>query len=331
VQGGGGGGGASSSLNPGFITSQQFKNNIETGIAQQAMSQTNQVTPYGNLTYSMTGGYSGPNGVWIPQYTAEQKFSPEQQKLYEQANTLKGSLFNQAQNYLPQLQQGLNTQLPTFGDLPNTDAYTSGAYNSLVARGNTALDRERDQARVLAANQGVATGSEAYRRLQEPIMQGRVDLSNQATINAQQLADQYFNREVGRRNQLTQEAMQRNQLPLQNFSTLAALASGGQATNPNLIPTPQAQIQTPDMTSPFLAQAQMQQREADAARGSSNALMGSLFGLGGSVLGGLAGGPFGAALGGQLGGMFGGVASPGAGAPSSIGGIPRGYYAPGRI
>lgn len=313
MQGGGGGGSTASSINPGFITSQQFKNNLETGIAQQAMSQTNQVTPYGSLTYNQTGGYSGPNGVWIPQYTATTTMSPEQQALYNQSNALKGSMFNLAQGYIPALQQGLSTELPKFGALPDTKAFTDQAYNALTARGNTELDRERDAAQVLAANQGVATGSEAYRRLQQPIEQGRVDLSNQSTINAQQLADQYFNRELQGRNWQMQDALQRRSLPFQEFAGLFGMANGGQPTQPNFVNTPQAQIQTPDMTSPFMAQAQLEAQDRQRGQSANNALMGSLFGLGGSVLGGALAGP----LGGSLGGMFGGRAMGGGGSPAT--------------
>lgn len=269
-------------MDAGFITGQQFKNNLETGVAQQAMSQTNQVTPYGNLSYSMTGGYSGPNGVWIPQYTATQTLNPNQQKLLDSRTNQQQGLFNLAEGFMPQLQQGLSTNLPTFGALPDTKAFTDDAYKALMSRSNQDIGAQRDAQRVLNANQGVAAGSDAYNRSFQPIDRSAVDASQQATINAQQLADQYFNRELAGRTYQMQDAVTRQQNPFQQYSSLFNLAGGN--TDPNLVNTPQAQIQTPDMTSPYMGQAQMAQQGALAGQAASSSRTGAMAGLAGAAL-----------------------------------------------
>lgn len=269
-------------MDAGFITGQQFKNNLETGVAQQAMSQTNQVTPYGNLSYSMTGGYSGPNGVWIPQYTATQTLNPNQQKLLDSRTNQQQGLFNLAEGFMPQLQQGLSTNLPTFGALPDTKAFTDDAYKALMSRSNQDIGAQREAQRVLNANQGVAAGSDAYNRSFQPIDRSAVDASQQATINAQQLADQYFNRELAGRTYQMQDAVTRQQNPFQQYSSLFNLAGGN--TDPNLVNTPQAQIQTPDMTSPYMGQAQMAQQGALAGQAASSSRTGAMAGLAGAAL-----------------------------------------------
>jgi predicted lipid-binding transport protein (Tim44 family) len=56
---------------------------------------------------------------------------------------------------------------------------------------------------------------------------------------------------------------------------------GGGVTNPNYVNTPQSSIQPADLESPAIAQYQASQAQNAAG-------MGGMFGLGGSLLGGLA-------------------------------------------
>ncbi len=77
---------------PQETASAQMGQNVNTAIANANLQNVNQVTPYGNLTYSQSGSYQfkDPNSdtVYdIPQFTATQSLSPTQQKLfdYEQA------------------------------------------------------------------------------------------------------------------------------------------------------------------------------------------------------------------------------------------------------
>ncbi len=165
----------------------------------------------------------------------------------------------------------------------------------------------------------MATGSEAYNRSFQPFERSRVDLSNQSTINAQSLADQLFNREIAGRDWQTRYAQLQQRNPLENYASVLGLAGGAQM--PNFVNTPQSTIQATDVTSPamaaFQAQNQDYQQAQQRASSSNNALMGSLFGLGGAALGGALGGP----LGGMLGSSLFGLAS---GPEANLSGFSRG-------
>lgn len=277
--GGGGDAGAAPQLDVRMLGRNQARQNAQAAIASATMSNVNQVTPFSSLTYKQTGGYTDENDQFIPQFTATQELSPE----------MKG-LFDFGQKYLPQVQQSL------MKGLPDTAGYTDDAYRALTQRSNADLDRVMAGNKAELANQGVAAGSEAYRRGLEPVVQGYVDASSQATLNAQDLADKFFNRDITR-----QQSM------LGNYGNILELVRGGQ---PNFVNTPQSQVQAPDVTSPAMAvydaQNKAYQQNKAQAQSSSNALMGGLFGLGGAALGGFLGGPFGAGIGSGLFGSTGG-------------------------
>src|SRR5262245_30207255 len=69
--------------------SAQSSADISSAMAQQIMNRTNQVTPYGNLTFEKTGSttYNDPllnKNVTLPTYTATTSLTPEQQGLLAQ-------------------------------------------------------------------------------------------------------------------------------------------------------------------------------------------------------------------------------------------------------
>lgn len=252
----GGGGGSSGDL--GNIGQQQQTANIQTGIANAVLNNTNQVTPYGSLTYNQTGG-QWIDGNYVPQYTATQTLSPDQQKIYDQQTALQQQALGQiAPGVLNNVQTAVNTPLTS------NDALRSQAYDALTARSTEDLNRQIDQQKTQLANQGIQAGSAAYNNALEPFTRAITDASNQATINAGNLAQQNLGMEQTIRDQ-----------PLQDYATL--LGFGGGVTQPNYVNTPQSQIQTADMESPLIAQYQ-------ANTAGNAAGMGGLFGLGGSLL-----------------------------------------------
>jgi hypothetical protein len=255
--GGGGGGGLSN------IGQQQQQNNVQTGISNAVLNNTNQITPYGSLKYTETGGRYMPDGTWVPSFTATQTLSPEQQQIYDSQTALQ-------QKALGQIAPGVLNNVNTAVNTPLTDNTTlrNQAYDALTARSNEDLGRQLDAQKVQLANQGIQPGSEAYNRALEPFTRAITDASNQATINAGNLAQQNLGTEQTIRNQ-----------PLQDYATL--MGFGGGVTNPNYVNTPQSSIQPADLESPAIAQYQASQAQNAAG-------MGGMFGLGGSLLGGLA-------------------------------------------
>lgn len=299
--------GGAPSLNSSQISSDQTKANVNAGVSSARLNNVNQVTPFGNLNYGETGGQYDFNGNWIPQFTATTSLSPGQQGLLDSRTGAQQGLFNLASGLMPQVQAGLDTKLPSFGALPDTKAYTDQAYRALTARSNEDIGRGENSQRVLNANQGIAAGSDAFNRSFQPFERSRVDASTQATIGAQGLADQLFNREISGRDWQTRYAQLQQRNPLENYASVLGLAGG--ASMPQFVNTPQTQVQAPDVTSPalaaFSAQNQDYQRAQQQATSSNNALLGGVFGLGGSVLGGLAGGPAASGLFGLGSGGFG--------------------------
>ncbi len=304
---GGGGGTQAPSLDSSAIGKSQTTANVGAAIGSSILNNTNQVTPFGGLTYANTGGSYDYNGNFIPQYTATQTLSPGQQGLLDQRTAAQSNLFDLAKSYFPQAAAGLNTPLPKFAPLPDTTAFQDTAYKALTARSTDDINRAETAQNVKSANQGVATGSEAYNRALQPFERSRVDASNQATINAGTLADQLINRQITGNNYQLNDALTRQSAPFQLYTGILGAAGG--PTMPQFTNTPQTQIQAPDVTSPqlaaFNAQQQDYQQRLAASKSGSNALMGSLFGLGGAALGGALGGPLGASLGSSLFGLGG--------------------------
>lgn len=67
---------------PMAVANAQTQSNLSTANAEATLNRTNQVTPWGNLTYSR--GEVGPDGT--PQWTANIELSPDQQKLLANDN-----------------------------------------------------------------------------------------------------------------------------------------------------------------------------------------------------------------------------------------------------
>jgi hypothetical protein len=261
----GGSGSAPAAPNPQQVAQQQTQSNVETGIANATLGNTNQITPYGSLTYSATGGQMVGNN-WVPSYTATQTLSPEQQQIYNKSTGLQNQALDLGPGVLTNVGKSINTPLPDVGALRNQ------AYDALTARGNQALDLQLAQQKAQLANQGIQAGSDAYSNALLPLEQQRTDIANQGVINAGNVAGQNL-----------AQAQQIHNQPLQDYSAL--LGFGGGVQQPTYAPASAGQVAATDVTSPAYAayNGQMQQYQSNQA--SNNATMGGLFGLGGAGLG----------------------------------------------
>lgn len=308
--------------------------NKDTAITQYLLNATNQVTPYGNLTYSQTGqtfmpsetgqsywynpttgqysqsapaitGYSttantpassggasrtyipgsrkdGGNssssssssstqtpiyeqgwqqvkGSLVPQFTATQTLSPEQQKLYDLETKLSTNLGELGVSQSQRLGQLLGSPL----DLSN-EATESRLMELGRSRLDPTLDRRRASTEQDLYNRGVRPGTEAYSRAMEAVSQGENDAYTQLMLQGRQQA---VNEALTSRNQGINEIM--------------ALASGSQVQQPNYVNTPGTQVANTDYSSLV-----NQKYQADLANYQSG--MSGLFGLGSSLLGGWA-------------------------------------------
>lgn len=285
---GGGGGGqqqAPQAPNPAQVAAAQTGSNINTAIANAYIGATNQNTPYGNLTYEQTGT-KDVAGNAVPQFTATQTLSPEQQSIYRGQTNLQNQALNQiAPSLLNRVQQTVATPLSYAGaaELPTDQTQLrNDAYNALTARSNQALDLQTKQQQTQLANQGITPGTEAYNNALRPIEQARVDAANQATINAGNLAGQNLSQaQALRQNQIADITNLRNS-PLADYSALLGL--GGGVTNPQYAQSIQATVQPTDVTSPYYNSYNGQLQQYNQQLAQQNALTGGLFGLGGSAL-----------------------------------------------
>lgn len=281
-----GGGGAPAAPNAQAIGQQQAQQNLETGVANAWLGNTNQVTPYGNLTYTQTGTQN-VGGKEVPTFTATQTLSPEQQAIYNKTTGLQSGALDTAQNVMGQVNNAVNTPL-NFNNAPKlpTDQtqLRNDAYRALTARSTEDLNNAEDRQKTQLANQGISAGSTAYNRALQPIDRARVDASSQATINAGTIAGQDLSQAQTLRNQYINEAQTVRNQPLQDYATLMGL--GGGVQQPTYAQPTQATIPQTDVTSPVYNSYAGQMQQYQIQQGAQNAMLGGLFGLGGAGLGG---------------------------------------------
>ncbi len=227
--GGGGGGGGQSWFNPQQTAQQQTQSNVETAIANAIMGNVSQNTPFGGLKYAQTGTTRVGNND-IPSYEVTQTMSPEQKAIYDKQTGLTTRALDAASPLLDRVAQTLKTPLSFQGihevenRAPRINQYgqmiaSSGdelagignrlgdvdlnyygpsdpvklredAYAALKSRSDIDLGRAREAQEVQLANQGIQQGSEAWRRAGEGQDRALVDSSNQAFINAGNIAAQ---------------------------------------------------------------------------------------------------------------------------------------------
>ena len=235
--------------------------NRDTAQAQQLTNMVNQVTPDGSLTYTKAGdnSYVGSDGktVTIPQYTATQTLSPENQHLYDLSQATKGQIG----------QIGLD-QSKKIGDLLGTpvDLSNEATESRLDQLGRARLDpqfaQEEDALRTKLSNQGLQPGSAAWNAEMQQFGQGKNDAYNQLYLTG--------------RGQAVQEALAQREQPINEIS---ALLSGSQVSTPNFTQTPQASIASPDYMGAVQNQYQAQLGSYNQQVSQGNAMMGGLFGL----------------------------------------------------
>ena len=251
--------------NPGQVSADQTTSNVNTAVANATLGNTNQVTPYGNLTYTQTGGQQVGNN-FVPSYTATQTLSPQEQQIFDWQTGLQ----NQALALGPQVLNNVGNTINT--PLPNETTLTNNAYNALTSRANQSLDLQQTAQQTQLANQGIQAGSNAYDNALRPIQQERTDIANQGVINAGNVAGQNL-----------QQAQAIHDQPLQDYSAL--LGFGGNVTPVTCAPASAGQVAPTDTASNVYNSYSGQLQQYNTQQGQQNALLGGLFGLGGSALG----------------------------------------------
>lgn len=253
---------------PQETASAQTSTNIGTAVANNAMGQVNQITPYGNLTYDQTGTYQYTDPYTgdvhdLPQYTATTTLNDQQQQTLDASQA--------AQTNLAQLASERSDFLKDY--LPGTEAATDQIDAKLYDLGSKRLDprfqRQRDATHTRLANQGIAPGSEAYNREMDLIGRSENDAYNQLLLQGRG------------------QAMSEVNMPL---NQITALLSGSQVSNPNVQYSAPQGAATTDVAGLINQNYGQQMNNYNTQMAQRNSLLGGLFGLGAA---GITGGLFG--------------------------------------
>ena len=274
-------------------------------------SMTNQVTPYGKISYTPTyldnqgNPIANPADITDPnmlrQWTQTMTLSPEQQAMYNQNQALNQTLGDIATTGVGQVQQSVNNPLnfsqnqalQTPGEIQQQAS--NAAYQNAAQYLDPQFKQSNAQLANRLANQGITQGSEAYNNAMlnagNAQQQAYESARNQAYIQGLSGAQQQYAQGLGTRQQQIAEQQVLRQDPL---NTLNAIRSGQQmqvaqmpqvgVSNPaGLNSATQQGTAGPDMLGAVTAQGQYNQglyNAQSAAAGQTNA---ALIGAGGAI------------------------------------------------
>jgi hypothetical protein len=244
------------------------QNNLDMARAATAANRVNQVTPYGNLNYAVTG--SDPYGN--PTWTATTSLSDVGQQLLNNQNNASLGLGNTINSALGRVQDtmggGFNPNLPQVGI--NAGQNYQDAYMQRLA---PQISQQRELLNNQLANQGIPVGSEAWNRAQLAQGQKENDLLAAATT-------QGFNTGLAANQQAYNQALTNYNLPL---NTLSSLRTGAQVQNPTFVNSAnQATTAGADILGAQQAQYNAALGNANMQNAAQSNLNSGLFSLGGA-------------------------------------------------
>jgi hypothetical protein len=245
--------------------------NLDAARQATAANRVNQVTPYGNLSYSITGADPYGNPTW----TATQTLSPAQQQLLDYQNQTSIGLGQLAGKGLGYVENMLETPFDTSA-LPSTGFNPSQTYQeAYMQRLAPQLQQGREQLQQRLANQGIDIGSTAYDRAMMQQAQRENDLLAAATTQGFGVGQQ------ARQTALQEQAYLRNE-PL---NTLSAVRTGAQVQGPQFVNSAQqATTAGPDILGAAGMQYNAAMGDFNAKQAAQANLNQGLFSLGGAAL-----------------------------------------------
>jgi len=195
--------------------------NLDAARQATAANRVNQVTPYGNLNYSVSGQDPYGNPTW----TATQSLSPDQQQLYQQQMQTSlglGNLQNQGLGYVQNmLSKPFDTStLPQSGINPGETMQ-----DSVLRRLQPQIAQQREMTTAQLANQGIVPGTTAYENAMRMQNQKENDLLTSAVIQGTNTGLAANQQAFGQAGYIRNEPI----------NTLNAIRSGSQVTNPSYV------------------------------------------------------------------------------------------------
>jgi hypothetical protein len=244
--------------------------NLDAARAATAANRVNQVTPYGNLDYSISG--SDPYGN--PTWTAKTSLSDVGQQLLNNQNNASLGLGQTINSALGQVQntmgQPFNPNLPQVGI--NAGQNYQDAYMQRLA---PQISQQRELLNNQLSNQGIPVGSDAWNKAQMNQGQKENDLLATATT-------QGFGTGLQANQQAYNQAMTNYNMPL---NTLSALRSGSQVQNPTFVNSAnQATTGGPDLLGAATSQYNAALGGANMQNAAQANLNSGIFSLGSAAL-----------------------------------------------
>ena len=265
--------------------------NLDAARAATAANRVNQITPYGNLDYTISGQDPYGNPTW----TAKTSLSDVGQQLLNNQNNTSLGLGSAINAQLGQVQnvmgQGFNPNIPqTQTSLGNQGGMAGWdkANALLMQRLQPQMDIQQKTLDAKLANQGVVAGTEAYNRAKMGLGMQQNDLLNQSQLTGLQAGQTLFNQglqgaQFGNQaqQQAYNQALTNYNLPL---NTLSALRTGAQVQNPTFQNAPQqATTAGADLLGAANAGYNAQMGGFNAAQAAQSNLNSGLMGLGGTL------------------------------------------------
>ena len=243
--------------------------NLDAARAATAANRVNQVTPYGNLDYSINGQDPYGNPTW----TATTSLNDVGTQLLNNQNNaslgLGTSINSQLGNVQNTMSQPFNPNLPQVG-INAGQNYQDAAMQRLQPQ----IAQSREALNTQLANSGIPVGSEAYRRAQVAQGQKENDLLAANTT-------QGFNTGLAANQQAYNQALTNYNMPL---NTLSALRTGAQVQNPTFQNVPQqATTAGADILGATTATGNYNLNASNAANAANSSMTGGLMGLAGSL------------------------------------------------
>jgi hypothetical protein len=243
--------------------------NLESARATAAANRTNQVTPYGNLTYTANPG-TDPYGNTL--YTATQTLSPEQQKIYQQESQLNEGLMSTANKGLDYANEVLSkpgvetSKLPSYGINPG-ETYSDAIMRRLAPQ----IAQESEMSDAQLANQGIAQGTQAYENAKRQLAMSQNDRQLAAITGGMNVG-------LGANQQAFQQEAYNQMQPI---NVINALRTGSQVQNPSYASTPQqANTAGADILGATQAGYNAELANVNAQNAASGGFMSGLMGLG---------------------------------------------------
>ena len=242
--------------------------NLDAARAATAANRVNQVTPYGNLDYTISGQDPYGNPTW----TATTSLSDVGQQLLNNQNQASLGLGGTINAALGRVQSTMGQEFNP--NLPSTGFNPGQSYQeAYMERLRPQLEQSRESTQARLANQGVVPGTQAYENAMRQQSQRENDLLLGATTQGfgvgSQANQQAFNQEMTKYN-----------MPL---NTLSALRSGSQVQNPTFVNSAQ---QATTGGADILGAAQMgynaQMGDFNAKQAAQQSFNQGIMGLGGA-------------------------------------------------